>query len=168
MYEESLKMPLIVRWPGVTEPGTESTQMVQNLDYAETFLDIAGASIPDDMQGRSLVPILRGEEPDDWRDSIYYHYHGFPAVHSVARHNGIRTSRYKLIHFYQFDEWELYDLETDPDEITNLYGRDAHAGLTARLKAELRALRARCGDDTDTSAMPAEWQEPYRAAARDH
>ncbi|HSG70714.1 MAG TPA: sulfatase, partial [Planctomycetaceae bacterium] len=115
MYEESLKMPLIVKWPGVTKPGSRNTLMVQNLDYAETFLDIAGALIPGDMQGKSLVPLLKGETPADWRKSIYYHYYEYPSVHMVPCHYGIRTETHKLIHFYEFgDEWELYDLERDP------------------------------------------------------
>ena len=91
MYEESLKMPLIVKWPGVTAAGSKSEQMVQNLDYGETFLDIAGAAIPEDMQGRSLVPLLKGEKPTDWRKSIYYHYYEYPSVHMVPRHYGVRT-----------------------------------------------------------------------------
>ena len=94
MYEESLKMPLIAAWPGVTKPGSRDTHLVQNLDYAETFLDIAGAPIPADMQGASLVPLLKGQNPPDWRKSIYYHYYEYPSVHMVPRHYGIRTERY--------------------------------------------------------------------------
>lgn len=161
MYEESLQMPLIIKWPGVTK-GTVNTDLVQNLDYAETFLDLAGADIPDDMQGRSLVPVLKGETPDDWRESIYYHYFEYPSVHMVAKHNGIRTKRYKLIHFYQFDEWELYDLEKDPDELTNLYGKPDYAELTGELKRDFAALRQHYADHTDTSVMPAEWQKQFR------
>ena len=102
MYEESLKMPLIVKWPGVAKPGSVNTDLVQNLYYAETFLEVAGAAVPEDMQGKSLVPLLKGETPADWRKSIYYHYYEYPSVHMVARHNGIRNERYKLIQFYQF------------------------------------------------------------------
>jgi arylsulfatase A-like enzyme len=162
MYEESLAMPLVVRWPGVTRPGSVNTDLVQNLDYAETFLDIAGLAPPDDMQGRSLVPLLRGETPADWRDAIYYHYYGFPSVHMVARHYGIRTERYKLLRFYQFDEWELYDLAEDPDELENLYGQPAHRDLAMRLAERLGALRAEYGDDSDVSVMPGEWRAQYR------
>ncbi|MBP87939.1 MAG: sulfatase [Planctomycetaceae bacterium] len=161
MYEESMKMPLIVKWPGVTK-GSVNTDLVQNLDYAETFLDLAGAKISDDMQGRSLVPVLKGETPDDWRESIYYHYFEYPSVHMVAKHNGIRTQRYKLIHFYQFDEWELYDLEKDPDELTNLYGKPRYADLTGVLKRDLEELREHYADNTDTSVMPAEWRKQFR------
>ena len=148
-------MPLIVKWPGVTEPGSVSTDLVQNLDYAETFLEIAGVEVPAWMQGRSLVPLLRGESPADWRDSIYYHYHAFPSVHRVARHHGVRTERYKLIRFYQSDEWELYDLEQDPDELHNVYGDPAYAGPRSELKAELVRLTERYGDDSDFSVRPA-------------
>ena len=161
MYDESMKMPLIVRWPGVTRPGSVNTDLVQNLDYAETFLDVAGVKVPDDMQGRSLVPLLKGESPR-WRDSLYYHYFEFPSYHMVAKHYGIRTSRYKLIRFYQFDEWELYDLKKDPDELKNLYGKPKYADTIAELKRGLENLRTRYRDNSDVSVMPAEWQKKYR------
>ncbi|MEE2712157.1 MAG: sulfatase [Planctomycetota bacterium] len=164
MYEESLAMPLIVRWPGVTQPGSVNTDLVQNLDYAETFLDAAGAPIPSDMQGRSLVPLLKGNESKPaWRDAVYYHYYGFPAVHRVARHYGIRTHRYKLMHFYQLDEWELYDLGKDPDELTNLYGDPAHRDLVANLAVKLGEMRAGYRDDSDVSPKPLEWRRKMRA-----
>ena len=162
MYEESLLMPLIVKWPGVTEAGTRNTDLVQNLDYAETFLDVAGAPIPDDMQGRSIVPLLQGETPDDWRDAIYYHYFEYPSVHMVARHYGIRTDRYKLMRFYQFDEWEFYDLEEDPDEDTNLYGNADYASVIAGMKNDLEELREHYGDDSDVSVMPEDWRRQFR------
>src|SRR5262249_54172415 len=98
MYEESLHMPLIVRWPGHIRPGPSTPALVQTLAFPQPFLDLAAAPAPADMQGRSLVPLLRGE-PGDWRRSIYYHYYEYPAVHSVARHYGVRTSRHKLIHY---------------------------------------------------------------------
>ena len=158
MYEESLAMPLIVRWPGVTKPGSVNTDLVQNLDYAETFLEAAGVPVPDDMQGRSLVPLLRGEQPTDWRDAIYYHYYEFPSVHMVARHYGIRTDRYKLIRFYQFDEWELYDLEKDPDELRNVYDDPAYRGIATSMAVRLGELRAQYGDDGDDRPMPVEWR----------
>ncbi len=159
MYEESLAMPLIVKWPGVTRPGSVNVDLVQNLDYAETFLEMAGVEAPDDMQGRSLVPLLKEEASEDWRDAIYYHYHGFPAVHMVARHYGIRTERYKLIHFYQFDEWELYDLQEDPDELTNQYANPEYRDVVSSLAVRLGELRARYGDDTDVRPMSGEWRE---------
>ena len=162
MYEESLMMPLIINWPGVTK-GTRNTDLVQNLDYAETFLDIAGADIPGDMQGRSLVPLLKGETPDDWRDSIYYHYYEYPSVHMVPRHNGIRTERYKLMQFYEFDEWEFYDLEKDPDELVNLYNDPAYADQVAAAKQQLEALRADYGDDSVGPEKPEQWQKDVRS-----
>ena len=162
MYEESLGMPLIVRWPGVTAPGAVADALVQNLDYAQTFLEAAGVEQPDDMQGRSLVPLLRGEPAEGWRDAIYYHYYGYPAVHMVARHDGVRTERHKLIHFYEFDEWELYDLEADPDELHNLYGQPGTEAITAALGARLTQLRSDYALDTDLSAKPAEWRAKFR------
>ena len=161
MYDESMKMPLIVKWPGVTKPGSVNRDLVQNLDYAETFLAMAGIEAPAAMQGRSLVPLLRGETPKDWRESLYYHYYAFPSVHMVARHNGVRTERYKLLRFYQFDEWEFYDLERDPDELRNEYGNSDYAEEIAELKLELERLRSQYGDDSDVSVMPAEWRAQY-------
>ena len=162
MYEESLKMPLIVKWPGVTKPGTEAGQMVQNLDYAETFLEMAGASIPDDMQGESLVPILKGEATGDWRDAIYYHYYEFPSVHMVARHYGIRTERYKLMYFYQMDEWEFYDLQEDPDELQNAYDDPKYAATIAGMKKRLEELRVQYDDDSDVTELPEAQKAKYR------
>ena len=162
MYEESLGMPLIVRWPGETRPGSVNEHLVQNIDYAPTFLDLAGLSIPADMQGRSLVPLLKGESPA-WRDAIYYHYYGFSGAHHVARHYGIRTDRHKLIHFYDFDEWELYDLEADPDESTNLFGQPEQLELTARLAVDLGELRGRFEDDSIVVPKPEPWRAQQRA-----
>ncbi|MCH7823528.1 MAG: DUF4976 domain-containing protein [Acidobacteria bacterium] len=144
MYEESFRTPLIVRWPGVTAAASEDSHLVQNLDFAQTFLDIAGVpggAGTEEMQGRSLVPLLRGEDPADWRTSLYYHYYEYPAVHSVQRHYGVRTARYKLIHYYNLGEWELFDLETDPDELVNLYDEPAYAEVVADLEADLAGLR---------------------------
>ncbi len=144
MYEESLKTPLLVRWPGVVKPGAESDAMVSNLDYPETFLDIAGVKAPADMQGRSLVPILKGTTPNDWRTNFYYHYYEGPplqAAHNVARHDGVRTKRYKLIHYYIDEEWELFDLEKDPQEMHSVYGDPAYSGVEADLKRQLTELR---------------------------
>jgi arylsulfatase A-like enzyme len=162
MYEESLKMPLIVKWPGVVKPGSRETKMVQNLDYAQTFLDIAGAPQPNDMQGLSLVPLLQGKNPTDWRKEIYYHYYEYPSVHMIPRHYGIRTPRYKLMHFYQFgDEWELYDLKTDPDELSNLYGQKKTLPLQQKLKQRLKRIRKAYDDQSDVSVRP-EFIEQYR------
>ncbi len=141
MYEESLRMPLIVRWPDTVAAGSESTAIVSNLDFAETFLDIAGAAVPPDMQGESLEPILQGATPPEWRTSFYYHYYEYPGWHDVARHYGVRTERHKLIHFYTLDEWELYDLERDPDELTSVYDDPGYADTVIELQAELDRLR---------------------------
>lgn len=141
MYEDSLRTPLMIRWPGIAKAGTENKDLVQNLDFAQTFLDIAGVASPGDLQGRSLVPLLKGERPSDWRKSIYYHYYEFPAVHMVQRHYGVRTDRYKLIHFYPVDEWELYDLQKDPNELRSVYVDPAYAAVVKELKGELTRLR---------------------------
>lgn len=154
MYETSLEMPLIIKWPGVTEPGSRDHHLVQNLDYASTFLDIAGIEIPADLQGRSIVPLLKGESPPDWREAIYYHYHEFPGYHEVARHRGIRGDRFKLMHFYQTGEWEFYDLEADPHELTNQYGNPVYAEVIATHKTRLDALAAQYQDESDLSENP--------------
>lgn len=150
MYEESLRTPLLIRYPGRIKPGSENNDIVLNLDFPETFLDLAGAPIPEDMQGRSLLPLLSGDSPQDWRKSMYYHYYEFPAVHSVQRHYGVATDRHKLIYFYLLDEWELYDRETDPQELKNVYGDPAYAEVTAELKQELKRLRAELKVPEDT------------------
>ena len=141
MYEESLVMPLLVRWPGVVKPGSVNTDIVSNLDFAETFLDIAGVKSPKDMQGHSLVPLLKGRTPKDWRTHFYYHYYEFPGAHSVARHYGVTNGRHKLIYFYQNDEWELFDLGKDPNELTSVYGNSDYAKVQSDLLAELKRLR---------------------------
>lgn len=141
MYEESLRTPLIVRWPGVVEPHSENTDLVQNLDFAPTFLDLAGVTVPSEMQGMSLVPLLKGSTPNNWRDAIYYHYYEYPAAHMVQRHYGVRTDRYKLIHYYPIDEWELFDLERDPDELQSVYGDPTYAGVQQELEVKLEELR---------------------------
>ncbi|MEF8846015.1 MAG: sulfatase [Bacteroidales bacterium] len=141
MYNESLRTPLIMRPPkGYTARG-EIDEMVQNIDYAPTMLDIAGVEIPEDMQGRSMVPLLKGKDTE-WRDKLYYHYYEYPGAHSVKRHYGIRTERYKLMHFYyDIDTWELYDLKKDPKEMNNLYGKEGYDEITRRLKEQLEELR---------------------------
>jgi arylsulfatase A-like enzyme len=164
MYDESMKMPLIIKWPGVTKPGSRDQHLVQNLDYAETFLDIAGAAIPDDMQGLSLKPLLEHKSPE-WRDGLYYHYYEYPSVHMVPRHYGIRTQAFKLIHIYQFDEWEFYDLENDPDELTNQYNNPQYADQVAKMKVELEKLRTQYDDDSDVKVKPKEWQTEMRTPA---
>ena len=142
MYNESFKTPLIVRWPGHTQSGSVNHDIVSNLDFAETFLDVAGVAIPADMQGRSLIPVLEGKTPTDWRKSFYYHYYEYPAVHMVKKHEGVYDGRFKLIHFYDdIDEWELYDLEKDPNEMCNVYANPENAQEITRLTAELERLK---------------------------
>jgi arylsulfatase A-like enzyme len=142
MYEESMRTPLVMHLPdGFTRRG-DITEMVQNIDYAPTFLELAGVAVPKDIQGVSLMPLLRGEHPKNWRTSLYYHYYEYPAEHMVKRHYGIRTSRWKLIHFYNdIDEWELYDLKNDPHEMHNIYGQPAYKRITKKLMGELADLR---------------------------
>lgn len=150
IYDESFKTPLIVRWPGVTAPGSENDQMVQNLDFAQTFLEVAGIQAPGDMQGESLVTLLEGNE-DQWtREAVYYHYYEYPAVHMVKRHYGIVTRDYKLAHFYyDVDEWELYDRKNDPLEINNVYDHMEYQDIVAELKMELKELRAQYQDSEE-------------------
>jgi arylsulfatase A-like enzyme len=148
MYEESLHMPFIVKWPGVTKPGSVNTDMVQNLDFAETFLDMAGLEIPAEMQGHSLVPTLKGNTPDNWRESIYYHYYEYPGAHMVQRHNGVRTDRYKLINYYELGEKEMFDLEADPMEMHSIYNDPEYAAIQTKLESELIELKSYYKDNT--------------------
>lgn len=148
MYEEALRMPLIMRCPGIIPSGSVNRDIVLNIDFAPTFLDFAGATIPTQIQGRSFAPILRGKKITDWRQASYYHYYEYPAWHMVDRHYGIRTGRYKLIHFYGYtDEWEFYDLQQDPHEMTNLYGATEYADKIQALKDELYRLQAHYRDE---------------------
>ena len=143
IFEESLRSPLLVRWPGVTKPGTSSPRLVSNIDFAETFLEAAGLPIPEDMQGRSLVPLLKGQEPADWRKSFYYEYYEYPQPHHVRPHHGVVTDRHKLVRFTgDVDYWELFDLKTDPHELRNVLDDPANAKVVAELKAELARLRS--------------------------
>jgi arylsulfatase A-like enzyme len=149
MYEESYRTPLVVMWPGRVKPGSVNGDIVSNLDFAQTFLEAAGAPDPGDMQGSSLMPLLEGRTPDDWRTAHYYHYYEYPAVHSVKRHYGVATDRYKLIHFYyDIDEWEMYDLESDPHESKNLYNDSSYAGVQEMLHGRLEELREKY-EETD-------------------
>lgn len=143
IYEESLTTPLLVRWPGVAKPGARTSAIVSVLDFPETFLEAAGIPVPTDMQGRSLRPILQDQTPPDWRKSFYYHYYEFPGVHSVRRHYGIVTDRYKLFHFYEPDMnyWTLIDRQTDRNEMKNVYDDPAYAETRRTLHTELDRLR---------------------------
>ena len=141
IYDESLRTPLIARLPGVVAAGSTDKHLVSNLDFAETFLDVAGVSVPGDMQGRSLMPILGGRAPSNWRDAFYYHYYE-TGVHDVAPHEGVRTDRYTLVHFYTTKEWEFYDLDNDPQQMRSRYSDPAYAKVLTELKGKLEKLRA--------------------------
>jgi arylsulfatase A-like enzyme len=147
MFEQSYRTPLLIEWPGVTKPGSVNSDMVSNIDLAETFLEIAGVKVPSDMQGRSMVPILKGKTPADWRKEHYYHYYEYPGWHMVKRHYGISTERCKLIHFYyDIDEWELFDLKTDPMEMKNVYNDPAYADVRSDLHKRLDKLMKKLKD----------------------
>ena len=121
-------MPVLVRYPREIRPSSTSEALCMNVDFAPTFLDYAGADIPSDIQGESLREVLKGKTPKDWREAVYYHYYEYPAEHSVKRHYGIRTKDFKLIHFYNdIDEWELYDLRNDPQEMKSVYDDPSYA-----------------------------------------
>lgn len=147
MYEESMRTPLVMMLPEGYAAKGDITEMVQNIDYAPTFIELAGAEVPDDIQGVSMVPLLKGEHPADWRDALYYHFHEYPAEHAVKRHYGVRDGRYKLIHFYNdIDQWELYDLEKDPTEMHNIFGQPGTEEITARMMEKLRKAQEQYDD----------------------
>lgn len=147
MYEPCFKTPLLVRWPGVAKPGTVQKAITGNQDFAPTFLSAAGAPIPPDMQGKSFIPLLKGETPSDWRKSFYYRYYHDPGHHNTARHMGVRTETHKLIHFFKKDQWELFDLTKDPHELKNVYDDPAYATTRDELKAELQRLKKELKDE---------------------
>lgn len=147
MYEESIRMPFLVRWPAGITAGTKSDAMALNVDFAPTFLDVAGLPPSSEMQGRSLLPLLRGTTPATWRTSMYYRYYHDPGDHNTRAHYGVRTETHKLIYFWKKDQWELFDLVRDPYELHNLYGQPGQDALTARLKAELARLKRELRDD---------------------
>ncbi|MFO1054245.1 MAG: sulfatase-like hydrolase/transferase [Planctomycetota bacterium] len=146
MYEESLRSPLLVRWPAKIAAGSVSDAMVLNIDFAETLLDAVGAPIPGDMQGRSFLPILCGSTPSDWRRTMYYHYYEFPEPHHVQPHFGVRDPRYKLIRYPGIDAWELFDLQEDPHELRSVWGESRYAEVQKKLAVELDRLQAQFGD----------------------
>ena len=150
MYEEAYRMPLIMRLPGVIKPGSVNDDLVMNLDFAPTFLDLAGIDIPADMQGESFETMLNGGTPENWRRACYYHYFEYPGAHSVKRHYGIRTKCYKLIHFYHdIDDWELYDLQKDPHEMNNIISDPANLEIREELTGELYRLKSYYGDSKE-------------------
>ncbi len=147
MYEQSLAMPLLARWPGVIEPGTRVDKLVQNIDYAPTFLDVAGVKPDTPMHGRSLLDLMR-PDAQPWREAVYYRYYEYPQPHHVPPHYGVRTDRYSLIYFNGKDQnyWELYDLEKDPQQLKSVYDDPAYAQTVTELKAKLGELREQYGD----------------------
>jgi len=162
MYEESLRMPLVVRYPRRTKPGSVNDAIILNVDFAETFLDYARVAVPGDMQGRSLRPLFNGKTPKNWRTSMYYRYWMHGAHFNVAAHFGVRTKRYKLIYYYGLGlnargaksqptppEWELFDLQKDHKEMNNVYDDPAYADTVNQLKKELIRLRHQLEDDND-------------------
>lgn len=166
MYEQSLRTPLLVRWPGVVNAGTFCDEIVSNVDFAATLLEAGGIEVPTDLDGRSFVPLLRGERPADWRESFYYHYYEYPRWHFVRRHYGVTNRRYKLIHFYEKDvnEWELYDLQFDPYELNNVYSNPAYQRVRNQMRAELKRLRSELRvPDQDPPEIERPFQKRMRA-----
>ena len=163
IYQESVKTPLIIRWPGKTQPGSVSEDMVSILDLPETLLEAAGQPIPDDMQGRSLAPVLAGETPDDWRKSWYYHYYGYPGSHSVRRHYGVVTPEFTLAHFYEpdVDSWEMYDHAADPHQTHSVADDPKYADRRGELEAEIKRLRAelKVTDEDPSASQPTSRRE---------
>jgi arylsulfatase A-like enzyme len=145
MYEESFRTPLIVKWPGIVKAGSVNTDLGQNIDFAPTFLDLAGVEIPNEMQGESLVPLLKSETPEDWRSSLYYHYY-MDGGHGVTRHEGVSDGNFKLIRFYGsktkgIDNWELFNLKKDPSELNNIYSKPEYSTNLKKMHLELQKLR---------------------------
>lgn len=150
IYDESFKTPLLIRWPHEITPGTTNDEMVQNLDFAQTFLEAAQIDVPEDMQGESLLPLLKGDKGQWHREAVYYHYYEYPGAHMVKRHYAIVTKDFKLAHFYyDVDEWELYDRQKDPQEMRNVYDDPAYAAVVTRLHQELTELRLKYQDSPE-------------------
>jgi N-acetylglucosamine-6-sulfatase len=155
MFEESFAMPFLIRWPGVVKPGTRSQALIQNIDHAPTFLEAAGIEIPEYIDGRSLLPLFRndGVAADDWRKVLYYFYSD-PMSHNVAVHDGIATQRYKLFYLPQTDEWQLFDLDKDPHEMSSLHDHAEYAGVLAKMKTLYQDARAHYGPSAESELRP--------------
>jgi len=163
IFDESFKTPLLVKWPGVIKPSSKNSQMVQNLDFAQTFLEAAGVKAPADMQGESLIPVFKGQGKD-FRDAAYYHYYEYPGIHMVKRHYGIVTEKYKLVHFYyDVDEWELYDRTNDKNELKNVYNDPKYTNVKAEMHKKLEALRIKY---KDSEALDKMYIEKYKQLKR--
>ena len=147
IYEESLRIPFLVRWPKSIKAGSANELIAANIDFAPTFLDLAGEAVPADMQGKSLVPVLKGEKPTDWRTSLYYRYYHDPGDHNTAAHLGVRNQTQKLIYFWKKDQWEFFDLQKDPNELHNLYNDEASQPAIAKLKEEITRLKKEYKDE---------------------
>jgi arylsulfatase A-like enzyme len=147
MYEESLRMPFLVRWPAVIHSGTTSAAIGINCDFAPTFLDLAGRQVPKEMQGHSFLPIWKGGKPRGWRHAMYYRYYHDPGDHNTRAHYGVRTETHKLIYFWKKDQWECYDLVADPLEMHNIYNDPQAQKTLAALKQELLRLKKELKDD---------------------
>lgn len=162
IFEESLRTPLLMRWPGIIRPGQANANIVSLLDVAPTFLDMANLPVPADMQGRSLLPLCRGQVPADWRKSLYYHYYEFPEPHRVRPHYGVITDRYKLVHYYKpdVDDWELLDRQADPREVRNYLNDPAYADTLRELRSELDRLRKEVRD-TEEPPRSAHGDKPF-------
>ena len=153
MYEESLRTPILMRYPKEIEKGTQVNELIQNLDFAPTFLDYAGIEIPNDIQGESFRKIV-SKTKSEWRDAIYYTYYEYPSVHMVKRHYGVRTDRYKLMHFYyDIDEWEMYDLKEDPSEMKNIYNDSNYKEIKDMMHKRLTEMRDKYGDSDELNQM---------------
>jgi arylsulfatase A-like enzyme len=157
MYEESGRMPFLVRWPRGIKPGSTSATLGINCDFAPTFLELAGAPIPADMQGRSLLPLLKGIKPKDWRTSFYYRYYHDPGDHNTAAHYGVRTETHKLIYYWRRNQWECFDLIRDPQEMRNIYAEPGEQATVAKLKEELYRLKKEAKDTEDRYADSKDW-----------
>jgi arylsulfatase A-like enzyme len=154
MYEESLHMPLLVRYPNHIAAGSVSNDLLLNIDFAPTLLSLAGIETPKDIQGKSFVPVLENKKAKPFRDAVYYHYYEYPYWHHVQPHYGIRTERYKLIHYYyDMDNWELFDLKKDPFEVNNVYDNAANAALISNLKTRLEELKKEYKMDLSDEAL---------------
>ena len=160
IYEESIHMPFIIRWPGVVKKGTRFEPFIQNIDYAPTFMEMTGCKIPDGLHGKSIVPILRGETPAEWRKSVYYHYYDKNGAHNVANHYGVRNNHYTLALFFETDEWELFDNEKDPQQLCSVYGDPAYAKTVVELKTELTRLRTLYQDNEESPPAEKKKESP--------
>ncbi len=157
MYEPAIRVPWMIRYPGVVKPGSKSDAMNLNIDNAPTILDLAGLEVPADMQGKSLVPIIKGQNPANWRDSFYYHYYEFAPPHWVEPHYGVRTERYKIIYYYTVNQWELFDLAKDPDEMESLFdwnGYKVHPEYEKVAEDMVQKLKQLRKEFKDTTGKP--------------